>query len=222
MKRKATQELKRSSKRTKFRAALGKPFPGPFVPATTELKEADSTNTGLITFNQTTANKLLLFNLNQGNTAATRVGRRIVIENLSWIFTISLAPTTTGSSSIRMLIVYDKQTNGAAPATVDVVFADGIQYPMNLNNGRRFKIIADEVYDGISDKGPGSFIKKGFRDFTAKGTKKGLEVEFKDSSGNGIADIITGSIYAFFWQDGGLLVASPLCNFFTRMRYADS
>jgi hypothetical protein len=142
--------------------------------------------------------------------------------SLTWIFQASLAATTVGHSPIRLLIVYDKQSNGVAPSTLDVVTIDEIDSLMNLNNSRRFKILADEVYEqGLSTAGPGALITKGFRDFTGKGRRRGLDVEFRDTNAGDITDIITGSIYSFIWQNGGLITASPTNSFYTRIRFID-
>lgn len=190
-----------------------------------EKKNLDVPFTGVqavVVFGQATAQRWLLNAANQGTTASTRAGRRITMKNMSWLFNISLAPTTTGASPLRFLVVYDKQTNGAAPAATDVLVSDIIGSPMNLNNSRRFKILVDEVYDGIGTQGPGSIMRKGFRDFTKGGRNQGLEVEFKDASGNGIADILTGSVYAFVWQDGNLLIANPTAYIYTRIRFTDA
>lgn len=189
--------------------------------AAEEHKDISVFSTTNVVFAQTTAVSNLINPCAQGVTTVTRSGRRTTMTSLSYMFTCRMAPTTTGAGSLRLLIVYDRQPNGAAPATTDVVLADTITSGMNLNNSRRFKILVDEIYDGISTVGPASFFSKGYRSF-AKKKEGGWPCEFKNTSAGDITDITTGSIYSFVWQDGGLLIASPANNLFTRIRFTDA
>lgn len=190
---------------------------------TDERKNIDSgSTTGTITFGQTTANLLLLNGVDDGATSTTRIGRRIMMTSLEIRWEGSLPSTATGGSPLRMCVVYDRQSNGAAPTAINVFAVDDITGLMNLSNSRRFKVLVDELIDNVSTSGPSSWYSKVWRDFTAKGTKPGLEVEFNDNSTATITSIQTGSIYAFFWQNGNILVANPSAIFSSRIRFTDN
>lgn len=187
-----------------------------------EKKNIDSgAVTGTIVAAQATASLLLINGVDDGATSTTRVGRRITMTSLEIRWLGSLAATSAGSSPLRMTVVYDKQSNGAAPAVTDVFAADVISTMMNLSNSRRFKVLVDEEIECVGLNGPSAWNSKIWRDFTAKGTKPGLEVEFNDNSTATITSIQTGSVYAFFWQNGNIITANPTSQFFSRVRFTD-
>lgn len=177
-----------------------------------EKKNLDVNQAATIVFNQTTATVALLNGVAQGYSELQHIGRSLTMSSIQWRFTGHLAPTTTGASAIRLLIVYDRQTNAALPATTAVVVADSIEHPMNLANGKRFLIICDEEFT-LGTAGPQSFHLKGYK-------KLNLPVEF-GGNGAAVSSIATGGIYSFVWQDGGLLVASPVTQLYTRIRFSD-
>lgn len=185
-----------------------------------EKKNIDATSTTVITAAQTTANLVLLNAIDDGTLATQRIGRRTVMTSIEYRFEASLAATTAGNSPIRLLIVYDRQPNGALAASTDIVTVDNIGSMMNLNNSKRFKVLVDEIIEELGTAGPGGFYRKGFRDFTAKGRKTGLPCEFKGSAGD-ITDITTGALIAAIWQNGNLITASPTNLLWVRTRFTD-
>lgn len=190
--------------------------------STEEKKNIDVEQINTLVAAQTTAVRKLLNPCAQGTTALTRAGRRTTMLSMEFRFAASFAATSAGASPVRLLIVYDRQPNGALAATTDIVVLDSLDSMMNLNNSRRFKVIVDELYsDGLSTGGPQCFYTKGFRDFTAKGTKKGLDCEFKDTSAGDITDILTGAFISLVWQNGNIITAAPTNALYTRIRFAD-
>lgn len=190
---------------------------------TDELKNLDVVTNNAITFGQATANLALLNGCDDGATSTTRVGRKIIITSLSWRWQGSLAPTTTGASGLRLLIVRDSQSNGVAPTATDVLQVDTIYSMMNLDNSKRFKVLVDHLVPCVGTAGPQSWNEKGFLQFEKPAKNKaGLEVTFNGNSTATITSINTGSIYALFYQNGSLLVASPTSNLYTRLRFVDA
>lgn len=180
-----------------------------------ELKNIDDTTASLIVAGQTTAMQSGCLNsLAQGVTAVTRLGRRITMKSLYWLFEGSLAATSAGASPVRLLIVYDKQTNGAAMATTDVMNTDAINEAHNLGNSRRFVTLVDEFIECMGTGGPQAFFRTGYK-------KMNLQVEFNNGSAGTVADIQTGSVYAFVWQNGNIITANPLTSLKTRFRFSD-
>lgn len=156
----------------------------------------------------------------QGTTSTTRVGRRILMTSLLYNWSIGFAATTTGSSPLRLVIVLDRQANGAAPTAVQVFSADDISSPMNLDFSRRFKVLVDVKHDGISLNGNETAYIHGFRDFS-KNKTGGIVVEYKNASAGDITDIESNSVYSFVFSNGGFTVAAPTQALYTRIRFTD-
>lgn len=168
----------------------------------------------MVVFGQTTATLQLLNGIQQGASEVQRIGRSVDMVSLTYKWVGYLAPTTTGASPLRLLIVYDKQPNGAALTALNVLQIDSIESLMNLSFSKRFIILVDEEVECIGTSGPQAWFKKGFRTLN-------LPAEFQGTSG-AITGIETGSVYALVYQAGGLLVASPNSQLYTRIRYIDN
>lgn len=180
-----------------------------------ELKTIDTVvANSRITFNSAVSVSNLLNVTAQGVGAQQRLGRKFRMKSLFIRWNGDLAPTTTGSASLRMLVVYDKEPEGAAPPIASVLVADNIGSVMNLDNQARFSVLCDEVIQCVGTQGPQSWNVKRY-------IKLNHQTVTSDTNNNSIVDIQTGSIYAFFWQSGQLLIASPTGNFYSRVRFVD-
>lgn len=158
---------------------------------------------------------VLLNGVAPGTSAVTRVGRRINMKSLLFKYQIQLASTTIGGSPIRVLVVMDSQTNGAAATAAGVLLTDEITSPMQLSNSRRFKVLIDEVIPCIGTAGPQAAM------FT-RYVKLNSNTEFNDGTAGTVADIQTGSIYAFVWQNGALATTVCAATMYSRIRFSDS
>ncbi len=100
----------------------------------------------------------VLLTIPEGNGEEERIGRSIVIKKIGWRFRITL-PTTavageTGDTA-RIVLIHDKQANGATPASTDVFESNDFQSFNNLSNNRRFRILMDKTYSIRSQAGSG-------------------------------------------------------------------
>lgn len=179
-----------------------------------EKKNLDNDLPTQITFGSAAGVVTLLNGIAQGAAETQRQGRDVHMRSIFWRFVGHIAPTTTGASSMRILIVYDKQTNKAAPVATDILTIDSIESGMNLANNHRFQVIADEEIPCVGTAGPQSWNIKGYR-------KINLPTEFTGNAG-GVANITSGGVFSLVYQDGGLLVANPVSQLFTRIRYVDA
>lgn len=180
-----------------------------------ELKDNTVTNnTALVTFGSTAGQSVLLNGLLMGTSATTRVGRRITIKSIYLRYFACVASGTTLASPIRLMIVMDKQTNAVACGATDVLLADAICSPNNLSNGRRFVTLMDKTIDGIAAAGPQSAHLEFYK-------KTSLEVQYNTGNAGTVADIQSGSLYLFVWSSGGLGVASPSGQYYSRIRFED-
>lgn len=189
-----------------------------FFNAGGELKNIDVTSPfpALVAAGAGFTNPNLLNGVAQGTTATTRLGRRIVMKSLFIRATIRLAATTAGESTVRFLVVYDKQTNAVAANNADVFEVPAnIMSPMNLGNSNRFKVLCDKVIPCLGATGPSSIVFQ-------KYIKMNHPVEFNSGSAGTVGDIQTGSVYAYCGQDGGLITAAPVTTAYTRIRFSDN
>lgn len=213
MKRKASTQTTTTSKKPKMsrQPSLINPPTKKFL--TPELKNVDAIQQNSIVFNTTAGVIALLNGVDDGIVAQGRIGRRITMRSITWRFQMTLAPTTTGSSVIRNLIVYDRQPNATTPTVNQIVTVDTVYSLMNLSYSRRFSIISDKSFV-IGTSGPQAIDDHGY-------AKLNLETEFNDASTNTITSIVTGAVWLVQWQDGNLLVATPNSNFYSRIRFSD-
>lgn len=186
-----------------------------------ELKFIDTIDsTGLVAGTGTGNVPVLLNGCAQGTDATQHIGRQTTMKSFYWMWQGSLAPTTTGTSSARLVILYDKEAEGAAPtiaagAQTDAFSVDSIEAFNNLNNRDRFVTLVDELVECIGTAGPQSFMRKGYR-------KINLPCVFNASAAATVAAINTGSVYAFVWNSGTLGVANAPFTLQTRIRFEDA
>lgn len=156
----------------------------------------------------------------QGTDAIQHIGRQTTMKSLYWLWEGAIQGTTTGSGPVRLIILYDKEAEGAAPtiatgAQTDAFSQDSINAQQNLNNRDRFIVLVDEIVECVGTAGPQAFMRKGYR-------KISLPCVFNASSAATVAAINTGSVYAFCWSGGNFGVAPVATNLQTRIRFEDA
>lgn len=171
--------------------------------------------------------------IDEGTGPSARTGRKISLTSVQVRGRCNpIDAVAAGANTLdclaRIMIVYDRQPSSAAavPAITDILNASTSASFINLNNRDRFKVIADIM------------IKVGprFLDTTVTATYAysgnngdvvniyrklgGLKSQY-DGTGNGIADLTTGSLLMVTIGDQG---AGTGGNFAvsTRVRYLDS
>lgn len=208
----------------------------------TEVKQIDTSSSQRFTNSYTSStpgavgNPILLNWMSQGSSATQHVGRKAVLKSL--LFRWQVVPEVILSTQVpdfaylRILIVYDRQSNGVYPTSADILngataYTAGatVAYtgnslplePMNLNNRDRFKVLLDKKmkwnrYDNSTWTGE-KYIKL-----------KSREMIFQASSGStAIGDITTGAIHCLPIVD-----ITPATNanwtlrFSSRVRFVDA
>lgn len=180
-----------------------------------ELRFIDNVNnTGPTIGVSTFTTGLLLNGCAQGSDASSRQGRKIVLKSILCRYSFAMTSTSTFGSQFRILIVYDKQANAAAPAITDILLTDNYSSQNNLSNRDRFVTVFDHITDSISNSG----------NFTCSGKlykALNLETMFNAGSAGTIGDITTGSLYMFVAQQGLIGVANPTQMTRIRVRFED-
>jgi len=184
-------------------------------PQSSETKFIDNTFLLSPNFNSTlfTAGRLLNGCV-QGTEATNRIGRKIVMSSLYLKGTFNLGTTSTGGGTARIIVVYDKQANGTAPAITDVLLSDDVLSPNNLSNRDRFTKICDFETETISVNGINSVSVETYR-------RLNLETMYNTGNAGTIGDITSGSLYMFVAQSGFIYTANPNGRWQVRIKFAD-
>lgn len=152
----------------------------------------------------------------EGASFYQRIGRRIRMKSLE--IRGEITPNNTNAAAVpqqfaRIMVLYDRQTNGALPALADILTGfnaagattSTVWDGLNMNNRDRFTVLRDRklILNGLGINGATPANITGlspdpnvdntsyvFREFIKL---KGLETHFKASAG-GVGDIATGSI----------------------------
>lgn len=167
-----------------------------------------------------------------GSQNYNRDGRKITMKSLQIRGYIYPADSTTANANfVRFVIVYDKQSNGAAPTWSDVFTSQNISGTtdsgatsmLNLNNRDRFEIVRDKCWalGGIDNTAttawgmsPGQakvnmFIRLGNRTTT-----------FNAGTAGTVGDITTGALY-FFWIATNSNTTGHSARIACRVRFVD-
>lgn len=178
----------------------------------TEYKWWDTSQTSYTTGTVTPINLVPL-----GDDANTRDGRKISIKSIL-ITGYGAAADTKGAP--RIMLVYDKQTNGSLPAITDILSENNWSSAHNLNYRNRFKVLYDNVGGIGRNTNPLMVVPSG----TASGQfiwhdylKCDLETIFGEAQ-TGIQMIKTGGLY-FVYIGTGMI--SIMGEFRTRIRFVD-
>jgi len=184
-----------------------------------ELKNVDTFNTWSIPNDQTWHSTELLNNVLTGTSATTRIGRKITMTKLQLRFAFGPNVSGNGVVKFRILIVYDKATNGVAPAIADILDIVGGSpdfHPLafnNLSNSDRFIILADVIPES-----PLSFYDIPFGLISRN---INLDTIFNSTAGGTSAAISSGGVYMFISQALVSLVTACDCSWYARIRYND-
>lgn len=183
-----------------------------------ELKYLDTSATGTFNYSGGSPGIVLLNGVSAGTNNINRVGRKILMKSLEMRIQFVKGGATGASTCVRMLIVYDKQTNQALPAFSDVLAVAGDNLDpfksRNIENTERFIVLCDELinFASVASIDPSTWSAKKFLYFQ-------LPVRF-DSNSGGIADITTGSLLLMF-LDNNTGAAATTCSYSSRVKWTD-
>lgn len=106
-----------------------------------ELKFLDVANGAIVPFN--TTGFIQCYNaMLQGTTASTRIGNKVVIKTFQLRGEL-VVPNDAPANTVRLILLWDSQPNGALPALTDVLTATDGKSFMNLANRDRFWVLKD-------------------------------------------------------------------------------
>jgi len=153
-----------------------------------------------------------------GATAVNRLGRKILVKSLFIRGRIWATSGMTGAAFLRIIILQDREPNGALPTIANVMATDEIVGLMNLNNGQRYKVLGE-----IDLGGEGLSLANRIGATFQRYIKTNIVVSYKDGAGAGDAtDVLANGIYAVTYIGGGSMGAAS-CNMIAnvRVRFVD-
>jgi len=159
----------------------------------------------------------------QGVTESQRVGRKCVVKSVLIRLVMTMVPAAAASSvlgSVKIYLVQDKQTNGAAAGATDVF--TGTSFPTavrNLSNSTRFKILKSWQFDynvmaGVSTAFNG--IVKHIDWFK----RCNVPLEFSSTTG-AITEIRSNNLFLMAGTDNAALDDLVTCGGVCRIRFSD-
>lgn len=160
----------------------------------------------------------------QGVTESTRVGRKCVIKSIQIDGAITHTPaaSATASGVVTMMLVWDKQTNGAAATLTDIYssFSGSLtQCVRNLDNLERFVVL--KRWDIVINSPAG--VTTAYNNVTKKVTyytKCNIPLEFSSTTG-AITELKTNNVF-LIGGESGLGDDVPSIRAIARIRFSDN
>lgn len=193
-----------------------------------------------------TGNPTLLNGAVPGAQSYQRIGRRVCLKSIliRGMINFGAHNNNFADDCVRILVIYDRQSNGATPALADVIQSQspaGVPItspysPMNINNTRRFLVLKDQswamnqifVVPQVANVGTNLQPSSALTDYTTLHFKwyinrklKNLLTEFNAGAAGTVADITSGAVYLFAIGKWGAGAGNWACDFCSRVRFCD-
>lgn len=153
----------------------------------------------------------------RGDALNERIGRATHMQSV-YVRGLVDANATTGIAQIaRVLIVYDRQANGVAPAITDILTHVHPYGHVNLSNSLRFSVIADQDYE-IYDRTNGGDVDRSINIYR----KLDLPVHYNSGDAGTVADITTGALYLIGLTNAAIGDTDSTMQVQARVRYTDA
>lgn len=162
----------------------------------------------------------------QGTNENQRIGRKVRIRRIQWRYTLTIPTesneaTPPGRDSVRVIMYWDKQTNGAASTTDDILQSQDYKAYRNLTQGTRYEILYDKMhsmnYMGLTSAAANDFSTSAMGRNYSFYKKCDIPVEFNDTQGD-MTEIRTNNIGVLCISENGITIMK---NHF-RIRYSDN
>ena len=149
-----------------------------------------------------------------GDGPSNREGTQIYVKSIQVRARIEFNSGDASAGAIRMVLVQDKQSNGAAPNVSDI-YSIPVLGPIdalrNLNGRKRFKILSDNTWI-VSQNGTPGYQYDIY-------LKKPITVQYNAGNTGTVADISTNALYLLVCSDQA--ANGPYCAFYSRVRYTE-
>ncbi len=159
----------------------------------------------------TTGSQVLLTSIGTGDNRQDRTGDQITMRSLKLNFNVTVGAI---ESIFRVIVFWDRQTNGAVPLLADVLANTAFPTTsvMNVDNIKRFRVISDRCMrmNTLGDH-PAVCVRRRY--------KLRHKIRF-DGGGIAVADIVSGALYALYLSDQVGGANSPSLEMFSQVWFA--
>ncbi len=153
--------------------------------------------------------------IGQGDTSSSREGNKVVFNTIQMKYSWKLSTSTTVGNRCRVMIIMDKQTNGAVFTAGDLLQTTGVGQvilsPLNLDGAFRFRVLYNKVHT-LSPNGSEVQYRSVFKKINIPARYSG--------SGGSQTNILSAGIYVLYVSDTGS--NSPTFSHYSRLRFIDS
>jgi len=167
----------------------------------------------------------LLNGIARGDDIGERNGRQVLMKTIELNFVAGAKAPEAGivPSTMRVMLIYDRQTNAAALTVLQVLVTNGSIYgpitSKNLENRDRFLILRDMKFSLTGSVSTNFMAAKKYGKFYQSVS---LPVTFNAGDAATVADITTGSLYILVISDQDDAAAHlPTITWTCRVRYED-
>lgn len=173
-----------------------------------EYRYYDTLNIGTIS---NTGAIFLLNGMNQGSNNAQREGTDMLIKHIRVVLNYVVSDTT---NLIRIMLIYDKQTNSTTPALSDVldttIIPPVLAYRVDSNK-ERFTVLYDKLHSGVLNTDNMQRVVKIHKRMNAK-------TLYNTLNSTGFVGIQKGALFLLIVSDSNA-TAHPGVNVASRLRY---
>ncbi len=160
----------------------------------------------------------------EGNGESARIGRKMTIKSVHIRGEIKLPAATSGtntSDTIILMLVQDKQTNGAQFASTQLIDTDEFKSFNNLANAKRFRILWKDQFpmknSGAATTGAAHVFAEDMKSILVNKTCN-IDMEYDNSANTGAIETVrSNNLYWVTQSSNGL--AGITAN--ARIRYID-
>lgn len=177
-------------------------------------------DTGFVGYNaNTTGAVALACTIPQNADETGRLGRNIIMKSITFRGEVFAGSTST-TNTPRLLLVYDRQANKAAPAITDILLATHWAAPRNMENVDRFLILYDKTVSLVGTTA--SITTPNNQILVQKTIKlKNLITNYAVGIAGTIGEINTGALHFITIGDQPAGTAAAAYNLYTRVRFQD-
>lgn len=153
----------------------------------------------------------------QGTTEGTRIGRKCTVTDifarLNFEFetgaSSDLTQANVAHETVRIMMFWDKQANGSAGGSTDILETNHWASFRNLANSKRFRILYDKTFSWNTTaigagNGTANDSQRVIRDYRVNISKKVfIPIEYLLTTGALTSNIATNNIGMLFWSKHG-------------------
>lgn len=181
-------------------------------PSTPEFKCKD---TSVSAASNTSGVMTLLNGCGRGDDLHERIGRQVTLRSVQLALHAAVTSGTGVDQTCRVILFFDKEPHGAAPAGTDLLTANDDKAFRNLSNRKRFWILMDQ-------KIPLNATAEAYSHQELDYYRRiSLPVTFNSGDNGDITDIVSGALYLYVIGTQAAGATAGAVTGYARVRYVD-